>query len=475
METSENNNMSELDILKEQFNVLKEKISQQEIVNERLLKAAVKSKTDFFTRFRKQEAILYPLATIIMVIVFLSYKVSLLVVVAFVSVMSMCLWYELRLTRDIHNKAVENCDLTTLLNNTLKAKRRFRIYYLIVAIVTVMFLLVFLFALFHQHADDFESYISQSKLADRLAIAVCLIVVISVFGYFEINHRLNGIVRQIENPDDSSDNSFFADEGFAKHLRIFGIFGFISFCLGVITLLLKLPGDGILRLIGGFCLAIFAVLLMLFLHKRKRWNWLATLVGIALLLALDLFMMVAVSSWSLERLNIYERLENDTTIANTLAIWEVKNTESDAPVWQRCAMKDTAAVMAALSKSDSVVYCWGMASPKDSIYLYALRKTTPSGPALDNQVLGNKPIVKRSYVQNNAVLFDMTESAAAQFHLITQKGSSSEKPYYIAIVVDNVVYSAPRVISTISTGSCNITANFTESQAIALAREVVRN
>lgn len=469
METSENNNMSELDILKEQYEVLKEKFSEQEIVNERLLKAAVKSKTDFFTRFRKQEVILYPLATIIAVIFFLSYKVSPLVVVAFVALMAVCLWYELRLTRDIHNKAVENCDLSTLLHNTLKAKRRFRIYYLVVAIVTAVFFMVFLFAIFHQH------YISQSHFADHLAIGVFLIVAILVFGYFEINHRLNGIVRQIESPDDDSDHSFFADEGFAKHLRIFGIFGFASFFFGVITLLLKLPEGAILRLIGVICLAVFAVLLMLFMHKQKRWNWLATLAGIVLLLATDLFIWVAASEWSFKRENIYERLENDTTIAGTLAIWEVKTNEADAPVWKRCAIKDTTEVMAALPTSDSVVYCWGMADPNDSICLYALRKTTPSGPALNNRVLGNKPIVKQSYVQNNTVIFDMTEAAAAQFHLITQKGSTSEKPYYIAVVVGNVAYYVPRVFAAVSTGSCNITADFTEEEALALAREVVRN
>ena len=467
--------MSELDILKEQYDVLKEKFSQQEIVNERLLKAAVKSKTDFFTRFRKQEVILYPLATIIGVMALLSCKVSLLIVFAFVAVMAVCLWYELRLTRDIHNKAVENCDLSTLLHNTQKAKRRFKTYYLVVAIVTVVFFMVFLFAILHQHVDYFESYISQSHFADHLAIGVFLIVAILVFGYFEINHRLNGIVRQIENPDDNIDNSFFSDEGFAKHLRIFGIFGFASFCLGVITLLLKLPEGAILRLIGVICLAVFAVLLMLFMHKQKRWNWLATLAGIVLLLATDLFIWVAASEWPYKRENIYKRLENDTTIAGTLAIWEVKTNEADAPVWKRCAVKDTAEVMAALPTSDSVVYCWGKSDPNDSICLYALRKTTPSGPALNNRVLGNKPIVTQSYIQDNMVMFDMTEAAAAQFHLLTQKGASSEKPYYIAVVVGDVAYYVPRVFAAISTGYCNISADFTEDEALALAREVVKN
>ena len=65
MENQNNNNFSELDQLKAQYETLKEQFDQQEIVNDRLMKSSIKHSADFYGRYRRMQIILYPLAAII--------------------------------------------------------------------------------------------------------------------------------------------------------------------------------------------------------------------------------------------------------------------------------------------------------------------------------------------------------------------------------------------------------------------------
>ena len=52
MENNENNNLNELEQLKEQYETLKEQFDQQEIVNDRLMKSSIKSNVNFYMRYR---------------------------------------------------------------------------------------------------------------------------------------------------------------------------------------------------------------------------------------------------------------------------------------------------------------------------------------------------------------------------------------------------------------------------------------
>ena len=62
MEQQENNNLSELDQLKAQYETLKQQFDQQEIVNDRLMKSSIKSNVDFYMRYRWKQYLLYPVA-----------------------------------------------------------------------------------------------------------------------------------------------------------------------------------------------------------------------------------------------------------------------------------------------------------------------------------------------------------------------------------------------------------------------------
>ena len=65
MKNQENNNLSELDQLKAQYETLKQQFDQQEIVNDRLMKSSIKHSTDFYKRYRWLQVVLYPLLALI--------------------------------------------------------------------------------------------------------------------------------------------------------------------------------------------------------------------------------------------------------------------------------------------------------------------------------------------------------------------------------------------------------------------------
>ena len=64
MENQENNNLSELDQLKAQYEMLKQQFDQQEIVNDRLMKSSIKRNVDFYMRYRWKQYILYPVGVL---------------------------------------------------------------------------------------------------------------------------------------------------------------------------------------------------------------------------------------------------------------------------------------------------------------------------------------------------------------------------------------------------------------------------
>ena len=57
MENNDNNNLSELDQLKAQYETLKQQFDKQEIINDRLMKSSIKRNVDFFTRYRKMQGV----------------------------------------------------------------------------------------------------------------------------------------------------------------------------------------------------------------------------------------------------------------------------------------------------------------------------------------------------------------------------------------------------------------------------------
>ena len=126
MENNENNNLSELDQLKAQYETLKQQFDQQEIVNDRLMKSSIKHSTDFYKRYRWLQVVLYPLAAFFgWLIITWNLGNHLSAKVFWVAFCATCLVIELLLTRKLQLRTLENDDLLTLANRARDFKKLF--------------------------------------------------------------------------------------------------------------------------------------------------------------------------------------------------------------------------------------------------------------------------------------------------------------------------------------------------------------
>ena len=118
MENQENNNLSELEQLKAQYETLKEQFDQQEILNDRLMKSSIKRSTDFYKRYRTIQFIVYPLMVIIGLLTIKWRFGNILSLRLFwVAFCVICFVVELWMTRMVRFKTLENNDLLTLSNH----------------------------------------------------------------------------------------------------------------------------------------------------------------------------------------------------------------------------------------------------------------------------------------------------------------------------------------------------------------------
>lgn len=99
--------------------------------------------------------------------------------------------------------------------------------------------------------------------------------------------------------------------------------------------------------------------------------------------------------------------------------------------------------------------------------LYAIKQTASNGKAaLSGDIITD---ARKDYNQQQGgvplISMSMNSEAAAKWKNIT----GNNKGKCVAVVMDNMVYSAPRVNSEISGGQSQITGNFTDTEADALA------
>ena len=129
MENQENNNLSELEQLKQQYETLKEQFDQQEIVNDRLMKSSIKKSVNFYKRYRWFSVVGFPLLMLIgLLIIKWDFGNHLSAKVFWVTLCITCMVIELLLTRKLQLKTLENDDLLTLSNQARGFKKLFAIY-----------------------------------------------------------------------------------------------------------------------------------------------------------------------------------------------------------------------------------------------------------------------------------------------------------------------------------------------------------
>ncbi|MEG1555663.1 MAG: protein translocase subunit SecDF [Bacteroidales bacterium] len=126
----------------------------------------------------------------------------------------------------------------------------------------------------------------------------------------------------------------------------------------------------------------------------------------------------------------------------------------------------------------SVVFYWGSADKNfgNAYPLIPLKKNNDRiGPKLSSETVGGARVVRsarQDVDQNNraVVSMSMEEQAADEWRKITRAAvDNKNKTTFIAIVLDNFVYSYPRINSEIPNGNSEISGNFSIDEAKDLA------
>ena len=197
MENQENNNLNELDQLKAQYETLKQQFDQQEIVNDRLMKTAIQTNIDYFTRNRKVAMIVYPILAVLMYIYFevIGFRVFGIILVLLIAI---CTFVELWLTRNTRQNVVDNSDLLTLSRNMQKLKTGYSIYVAIWLFVCFVFGAAFTFQYVTRQGLDGASF---TNVIWALVFMGLLMLVFGIVAYRNFVGHCNDVIRQIESYD----------------------------------------------------------------------------------------------------------------------------------------------------------------------------------------------------------------------------------------------------------------------------------
>ena len=203
MENQENNNLNELDLLKAQYEELKQRFEQQEIVNERLMKSTIQDNANYFSRYRKTVMIAYPILAVLGFAYFTFLGELLPFGLSFLLLMVFSIVFELWLTRNVKRQAMENADLLTLSKNMQKLKSGYAVYTVFIMALGFMFVLVHIL----KNKGYLTSAIAEYNMVPNYnAIwSICfvglLLLTFAILAYRNFVGHCNDIIRQIESYD----------------------------------------------------------------------------------------------------------------------------------------------------------------------------------------------------------------------------------------------------------------------------------
>ena len=220
MENNENNNLSELDQLKAQYETLKQQFDQQEIVNDRLMKSSIKSNVDFYMRYRWKQYLLYPVALLCgLLITKWEFGNNLSLRLFWMSYCLVSFAVEMWMLRKLHVKTIENNDLLTLSNQARRFKKLFTLFTILSA-VPMLILSVGLFA--HTGYDHFPSF---GRFLAVLCFTLVFFVGIGVIGFRHVTRPCDDIIQKIE----ASENPTDKRTGFGSRQKWFCVAMFVMF------------------------------------------------------------------------------------------------------------------------------------------------------------------------------------------------------------------------------------------------------
>ena len=344
MENNENNNLSELDQLKAQYETLKQQFDQQEIINDRLMKSSIKRSTDFYKRYQTIQFMVYPLMVIVgLLTIKWLFGNNLSLRLFWVAFCVICFVAELWMTKMVLFKTLENNDLLTLSNHARSFKKLYAIFvvsYVIPIIIIVVGWII--------------SEIGINFSFENSIIAFCFVLVFSVVvAWAEVRYKTrpcDEIIRQIEAFETTTNK----ETGLNKKQQ-------------------------------WFCVAMIVAFIGLDI-------WAYTIVGTYLKLP---------PMW---RTVEYVRAADDYLTEGNLAIWEVfADTvvpEKDVPELRQILNNDSYILMEGQrQKAKKEIHSWKQdENNPDEVKLYLLKMNSPEGPVISSAVLGGKPIVDKVVV-----------------------------------------------------------------------------
>ena len=375
MENQENNNQNELDQLKAQYEELKQRFEQQEIVNERLMKSTIQDNANYFSRYRKTVMIAYPILAVLGFAYFTFLGELLPFGLSFLLLMVFSIVFELWLTRNVKRQAMENADLLTLSKNMQKLKSGYAVYTVFIMALGFMFVLVHILKNNGYLTSEIAEYnmVPNYNAIWSICFVGLLLLTFAILAYRNFVGHCNDVIRQIGTydgkPQPKSPRTFLLFLG--SMIAVFGI---------------------------GILLVHFAL-----------------------------------------RPTTYARAENDFTSEGKLEFWEVYADTLVSP-------NSAKIVMEQWMQSDSIVFMKSELPADENLQntrIFALKKTTPQGPAISSNVMGGKPIIQSVETSGSSpnaedyvpIIVRLTADASQLWSQFTRETAGR----YAALVIDGAV------------------------------------
>ena len=411
MEQQENNNLSELDQLKAQYETLKQQFDKQEIINDRLMKSSIKRSTDFYKRYRTIQFMVYPLMVIVgLLTIKWLFGNNLSLRLFWVAFCVICFVAELWMTKMVRFKMLENNDLLTLSNHARSFKKLYAIFVVSYAVSVTIFIVGWLISEIgsNGYLPNFGAFI--------IVFCLALVAIVSL-GIAEVRYKTrpcDEIIRQIE----AFESTINKETGLNKKQQ--------WFCIAMIVVFL------------GFDI------------------WAYTIVGTYLKLP---------PMWQTVE---YVRAADDYLTEGKLAIWEVfADTvvpEKDVPELRQIFNNDSYILMegqrqkAKMGIGDGAMHSWKQdESNPEEVRLYLLKKNSQEGPAISSAILGGKPMVKKivvtkpyKYPSNGSVpmIVVLTPEANQLWREFTKQLTGKRG----AVTIDGVVFQEWKIMSNLENG-----------------------
>ena len=406
-----NNNLSELDQLKAQYETLKQQLDQQEIINDRLMKSSIKHSTDFYKRYRWLQVVLYPLAALLGVLIIkwdmgnnLSAKVF------WVAFCATCLVIELLLTRKLQLRTLENDDLLTLANRARDFKKLFATFTILNYSTGIILTLGMLLAWIGKGAPNLGA------VTVVFGIAIVFFVVL---GTAEIRYKTkpcDEIINQIEAAEAPRDKKSDFDK---KQKR---------FCIAMIVVFLGFD------IWGGYLIAKHLKIVGDTIH--------------------------------------YERAVDDLSTKGSLEIWEVYNwiripdkerflettmVEDNDSLVYRWSADTTNLMLYTLKKTTKT----GPAISSAVLGGKPLVKRLDSGPYKEGTF--------------TAIILELMPEATILFKRMTEEALLQPQPVNIAVVIDGLVYQDWRIANAVSSAFfINANPNWSNEEVEAFCEQLIK-